>query len=103
MKRQMTGSTHAQALSFEGFTKDEIADAYEACVINQDAFLSDTLQGIRLRQEAMKHFKDVHPECKTVEQLAMQADLEDDIDVKNACILKINAQAYAENALKSTT
>ena len=40
----------------------------------------------------MKHFKDSHPECDTIEQLAMQADLEDNVDVKNACTIKLNTK-----------
>ena len=80
-----------QALSIDAFSKDELADAYEMCVANQEEFLSDTPQGRWLRQEVLAHFKARHADCHTVEQLAMQADLENDIDVKNACMLKINA------------
>ena len=87
--------------SIELFSKEELADAYEMCVINQEAFLSDTPYGFRLRQEAFNHFKQGHPNCQTVEQIAVQADLENNVDVKNACILKMNAQEWANNMLMS--
>ena len=90
----------AQACSIDSFSKAEIADAYEILVLNQQEFLSDSAGGRYLRSEVMRHFKDSHPDCTTPEQMAMAADLEDDIDVKNACIIKINAEKYAENALK---
>lgn len=91
----------AQALSFDGFTEDEIVDAYEMCVTHQEEFLSNDPGGQYLRQEALKHFKDAHPECKTIEQLAMYADLENDTDVKNACVIKIDAQRYAKDMLST--
>ena len=92
---------HAQVLSIEDFSKEELADAYEMLVINQQEFLSNTEGGHYLRREAMKHFKNAHPKCETIEQLAMQADLEDDVDVKNICIIKMNAEKYA-NDVKAT-
>ena len=86
----------AQACSIDSFSKDELADAYETLVLNQQEFLSSTEGGKYLRREVLRHFKDAHPECQTIEQLAMQADLDDDIDVKNACTIKIEASKYAE-------
>lgn len=80
-------------------SKNDIADAYEMLVNNTSEFLSDTPGGQYLRQEAMKHFKMDHPDCITIEQLAMQADLDNDIDIKNACMLKIDAERYAEKLL----
>lgn len=89
----------AQACSIDAYQKEEIADAYEMLITNQQEFLSDTEGGHYLRREAMKHFKDAHLDCKTVEQLAMQADLEDNFDIKNACKIKIDAEKYAEALL----
>ena len=87
----MTEVTFVQACSIDAFSKEEIADAYETLVTNQQEFLSDTEGGHYLRREAMRRFKNSHPDCKTIEQLAMQADLEDNVDVKNACTIKLNA------------
>ena len=92
-----------QALSIDDFTKEELADAYETLVTHQEEFLSDDLRGSYLRQQALKHFKDSHLECKTIEQLAVMADLEDDVDVKNACVLKIDAEKYAEDYIRQAT
>ena len=92
----MTEIMSVQALSIDDFTKEELADAYEILVTHQEEFLSDDLRGSYLRQQALKHFKDSHPKCKTIEQLAVMADLEDDVDVKNACVLKIDAEKYTE-------
>lgn len=52
-----------QALSIDAFSKDELADAYEMCVANQEEFLSDTPHGRQLRQEALNHFKERYPSC----------------------------------------
>ena len=90
-----------QACSIDTFSKEEIADAYDTLVANQQEFLSDTEGGHYLRREAMRRFKDSHPECDTIEQLAMQADLEDNVDVKNACTIKLNAEKYAEELLNA--
>ena len=89
----------AQAACFDGFTEDEIADAYEICIMNQQEFLSDTEGGKYLRREVLKHFRDRHPDCKTIEQLAIWADLENDVDVKNACNIRIDAEKYADMCL----
>ena len=101
MKKQMTEAMSVQAHAIDTFSKEEIADAYETLVANQQEFLSDTEGGRYLRREAMKHFKDSHPEYDTIEQLAMQADLEYNVDVKNACTIKLNAQKYAEELLNA--
>ena len=102
MKDQMTiDNMYAPVISIEQFSKEELADAYETCITNQEAFLSDTIYGFRLRREALEHFKYGHPNCQTVEQIAVQADLENNVDVKNACILKMNAQEWANNMLMS--
>ena len=90
-----------QACSIDTFSKEEIADAYEMLVTNQQEFLSDTENGHYLRREAIRRFKNSHPDCDTIEQLAMQADLEDNVDVKNACVIKLNAQKYAEELLNA--
>lgn len=87
----MIETIFAQACSIDTFSKEEIANAYETLVTNQQEFLSDTESGHYLRREAMRHFKNSHPDCDTIEQLAMQADLEDNVDVKNACVIKLNA------------
>ena len=97
----MTEVMFVQACSIDAFSKEEIVDAYETLVTNQQEFLSDTEGGRYLRREAMKRFKDSHPECDTIEQLAMQADLEDNVDVKNACTIKLNAEKYAEELLNT--
>ena len=102
MKKMMKEDMHAQAHFSKTFSKEEIADAYEIVVRNQEEFLSATDGGKRLRQEVVKHFKDSHPECTTNEQLAMQADLEDDIDAKNVFKLKIDAEDYADNLLNTS-
>lgn len=99
----MTEVMSVQALSIDNFTKEELANAYETLIVHQEEFLSDYPLGSYLRQEALKHFKDSHPECKTIEQLAMMADLEDDVDIKNACVLKIDAEKYAEDCIKQAT
>ena len=101
MKKQMIETIFAQACSIDTFSKEEIANAYETLVTNQQEFLSDTESGHYLRREAMRHFKNSHPDCDTIEQLAMQADLEDNVDVKNACVIKLNAQKYAEELLNA--
>ena len=101
MKKQMIETIFAQTCSIDAFSKEEIADAYETLVTNQQEFLSDTEGGHYLRREAMRRFKDSHPECDTIEQLAMQADLEDNVDVKNACTIKLNAEKYAEELLNA--
>ena len=101
MKKQMTEAMSAQACSIDAFSKEEIADAYETLVTNQQEFLSDTEGGHYLRREAMRHFKNSHSDCDTIEQLAMQADLEDNVDVKNACVIKLNEQKYAEELLNA--
>lgn len=101
MKKQMTEAMSVQAHSIDAFSKEEINDAYEMLVAHQQEFLSDTEGGHYLRREAMKHFKDSHPECDTIEQLAMQADLEDNVDVKNACVIKLNAEKCAEELLNA--
>ena len=97
----MIETMYAQACFIEDFSKEEIADAYEILVMNQQEFLSYTEGGNYLRREAMQHFKNDHPDCRTIEQLAIQADLEDNIDIKNACTLKLNAEKYAEH-MKTT-
>ena len=97
----MIETIFAQTCSIDAFSKEEIADAYETLVTNQQEFLSDTEGGHYLRREAMRRFKDSHPECDTIEQLAMQADLEDNVDVKNACTIKLNAEKYAEELLNA--
>ena len=101
MKKQMIETIFAQACSIDAFSKEEIADAYETLVTNQQEFLSDTEGGHYLRREAMRHFKNSHSDCDTIEQLAMQADLEDNVDVKNACVIKLNEQKYAEELLNA--
>ena len=101
MKKQMIETIFAQACSIDTFSKEEIADAYEMLVTNQQEFLSDTENGHYLRREAIRRFKNSHPDCDTIEQLAMQADLEDNVDVKNACVIKLNAQKYAEELLNA--
>ena len=101
MKKQMIETIFAQTCFIDAFSKEEIADAYETLVTNQQEFLSDTEGGHYLRREAMRHFKNSHPECDTIEQLAMQADLEDNVDVKNACTIKLNAEKYAEELLNA--
>ena len=90
----MSAQVHCINLS-----KNDIADAYEMLVNNTNEFLSDTPGGQYLRHEAMKYFKMDHPDCTTIEQLAMQADLDNNIDIKNACMLKIDAERYAEKLL----
>ena len=90
-----------QACSIDTFSKEEIADAYETLVINQQEFLSDTEGGHYLRREVLKHFKDAHLDCETIEQLAIIADLEDNVDVKNACMIKLNAEKYVEELLNT--
>ena len=97
----MIETIFAQTCSIDAFSKEEIADAYETLVTNQQEFLSDTEGGHYLRREAMRRFKDSHPECDIIEQLAMQADLEDNVDVKNACTIKLNAEKYAEELLNA--
>ena len=97
----MIETIFAQTCSIDAFSKEEIADAYETLVTNQQEFLSDTEGGHYLRREAMRHFKNSHPDCDTIEQLAMQADLEDNVDVKNACTIKLNAEKYAEELLNA--
>lgn len=97
----MIETIFAQTCSIDAFSKKEIADAYETLVTNQQEFLSDTEGGHYLRREAMRRFKDSHPECDTIEQLAIQADLEDTVDVKNACTIKLNAEKYAEELLNA--
>ena len=97
----MIETIFAQTCSIDAFSKEEIADAYETLVTNQQEFLSDTEGGHYLRREAMRHFKNSHSDCDTIEQLAMQADLEDNVDVKNACTIKLNAEKYAEKLLKT--
>ena len=101
MKKQMIETIFAQTCSIDAFSKEEIADAYETLVTNQQEFLSDTEGGHYLRREAMRRFKNSHPDCDTIEQLAMQADLEDNVDVKNACTIKLNAEKYAEELLNA--
>ena len=81
----MTEAMSAQACSIDTFSKEEIADAYETLITNKQEFLSDTEGGHYLRREALKRFKDAHLDCETIEQLAIIADLEDNVDVKNAC------------------
>ena len=88
-----------QACSIDSFSKEEIAAAYEILVQHQQEFLSDDPRGNYLRSEALRHFKALHPDCLTIEQLAMCADLEDNVDVKNACILKLEASEYADALL----
>ena len=90
-----------QACSIDTFSKEEIADAYETLVTNQQEFLSDTEGGHYLRREVLKHFKDAHLDCETIEQLAIIADLEDNVDVKNACMIKLNAEKYVEELLNT--
>ena len=90
-----------QACFIDVFSKEEIADAYETLVTNQQEFLSDTDGGHYLRREALKRFKNSHPDCETIEQLAIIADLENNVDVKNACTIKLNAEKYAEELLKT--
>ena len=97
----MIETIFAQACSIDVFSKEEIADAYETLVTNQQEFLSDTEGGHYLRREAIRRFKNSHPDCETIEQLAMQADLEDNVDVKNACTIKLNAEKYAEELLNT--
>ena len=97
----MIETIFAQTCSIDAFSKEEIADAYETLVTNQQEFLSDTEGGHYLRREAMRRFKNSHPDCDTIEQLAMQADLEDNVDVKNACTIKLNAEKYAEELLNA--
>lgn len=80
-------------------TKEDIADAYETLIKHQQEFLSNDARGNYLREEALRHFKALHPDCLTIEQLAMCADLEDNVDVKNACILKLEAGEYADALL----
>ena len=94
-------TTYVQAHSIDAFSKEEIADAYETLVTNQQEFLSDTEGGHYLRREALKRFKDAHLDCETIEQLAIIADLEDNVDVKNVCTIKLNAEKYAEKLLKT--
>lgn len=53
----MRGIMLAKAHSFDAFTQDEIADAYEICITHQEEFLSNTPGGVYLRNEAFKHFK----------------------------------------------
>ena len=86
---------------YTDLSKEDIADAYETLMINNEEFLSDTPGGTYLRNEALNHFKHNHPECDTVEQMMIYADLEDDVDVKNACMIKIDAKKYAESFLKN--
>ena len=97
----MTEVMSAQACSIDAFSKEEIVDAYETPVTNQQEFLSDTEGGHYLRREVLKHFKDAHLDCETIEQLAIIADLEDNVDVKNACAIKLNAEKYAEELLNA--
>ena len=96
----MKGTMSALAHCIDGsLTKEDIADAYEILVKHQQEFLSKDARGNYLREEALRHFKASHPDCQTIEQLAMCADLEDNIDVKNACILKLEASEYADALL----
>lgn len=99
MKKQMTIADliDAQACSFDGFSKEEIASAYEDLVMHQHEFESNTESGDYLRQEVFKHFKEDHPECSTVEELAIHADLEDDSAAKFVCQVKLDAEAYASS------
>ena len=90
----------AQACSFDGFSKEEIASAYEDLVMHQHEFESNTRGGDYLRQEVFKHFKENHPECSTVEELAIHADLEDNTAAKFVCQVKLDAKAYASSMAK---
>lgn len=74
-----------------GLSKEDLADAYELLMKNQQEFYSDTPIGRYCREEALRHFKQEHPNCSSIEQLAIYADLENDTDIKNACAMKIEA------------
>lgn len=97
MKKQMAtiDLIDAQACSFDGFSKEEIASAYEDLVMHQHEFESNTEGGANLRQEVFKHFKEDHPECSSTEELAIHADLEDNSAAKFVCQVKLDAEAYA--------
>lgn len=43
----------------------------------------------------------MHPECTTIESLAIQADLENDHDIKNVCVMKLDAIKYAEDHISN--
>lgn len=97
MAYQMADTASALALSTEDFSQQEIDAAYQLLVCNQEAFFSDTSYGHRLRQEVIEKFKKDHLESKTFEQLAIQADLADDVDVKNALYIEMMTSAAIDS------
>ena len=75
----------------EDFTQEELDEAYAVLIAHQQEFLSDSIGGKHLRKEAIKKFKEIHPKDEDLVSLAILADLDDEIEIKNACILEMQA------------
>ena len=71
------------------FTDDELAEAKSMLMRNLYEFYSDTDIGHRLRQRAIELFKKQNNlKSSDFEQIAVEADLLDDVDVCNALRLE---------------
>lgn len=73
----------------ECFTDDELAEAESMLMRNLYEFYSDTDIGHRLRQRAIEMFKKQNNlKSSDIEQVAVEADLLNDVDVCNALKLE---------------
>ena len=100
MKNQMTDCIAAQALYIDDFSEDELNAAKEMLISHESAFLSLDPIGESLRKDVITSWKSqvvadgktTKADCDSDETLLILADLDDNVDVKNAIMLSLEYQ-----------